>query len=320
MEGWEQALELQAQLLRQIDGPNWVEAVGTWLANREDSYGRQAMLPSAAAFQVAREIVANGNPIFITEEMMDLTLSAMETFDPKERVIPEDFFFTDAVVLLERPLVVEDSEGHATKWHAVTWRFTWLPPEADPDGIEQPALEIIIWWDVTDTDGWDDAHPEISERAKLIWSQWGMRYAPMHATLVPLDYMHQDRHMSQEGDPEARWLTFVRVLNRLMEMKIVLKSPMRPQRGIRRGAQRAGLTEIKDVIVCELRRARPRGYEWPETEGGTHYTHRFRVVGHWRRQWYPSEGRHKQIRIESYIKGPDDKPFIDKKRAWVWDR
>jgi len=320
MEGWEQALDLQAQLLAQTSGPYWQEMVRTWLSNREQRYGTQAMLPSAAAFGVAPEIIAQGSPIFVTEEMLDLTLSAMETFDPREKVIPEDFFFTNGMVLLERPFRVKDAEGLETAWHAVTWRFIWLPPEADPDGIEQPAIEILLWWDTHDTDEWDAAHPETAALARAQYERWGIRWAVMHATLVPLHYMSDERHMSQEGDPSALWLTFVRVLNRLMEMKIVLKSPMRPHRGIRRSAQRAGLTEIQDVIVCELRRARPRGYEWPETDGETHYSHRFRVVGHWRRQWYPSEGRHKQIRIESYIKGPDDKPFVEKKRAWVWDR
>jgi hypothetical protein len=33
------------------------------------------------------------------------------------------------------------------------------------------------------------------------------------------------------------------------------------------------------------------------------------VRGHWRNQWYPSQGVHKPKFIESYCKGPDDKPL-----------
>lgn len=33
------------------------------------------------------------------------------------------------------------------------------------------------------------------------------------------------------------------------------------------------------------------------------------VRGHWRNQWYPSEGRHKQRYVPPYVKGPPDKPL-----------
>lgn len=40
------------------------------------------------------------------------------------------------------------------------------------------------------------------------------------------------------------------------------------------------------------------------------YSHRFVVRGHWRRQWYPSEQRHRSIYIRPFIKGPDDAPLL----------
>jgi len=36
---------------------------------------------------------------------------------------------------------------------------------------------------------------------------------------------------------------------------------------------------------------------------------RFKVVGHWRNQWYPSEKTHKRIWISDYQKGPDGAPM-----------
>jgi len=318
--GWEQALEVQAQLLKQTQGPFWREMSGHWLANREEKYGRHAMLPSRHAFAVASEMVAEAEPIYVTGEMLDLTRTAMETFDTTEEVHDHDFFLRNGMALLAKPFVAKDAEGLETAWSAVTWRYVDLPPEASPDRQPVPAVEIILWWDTTVDDGWDEAHPEQIAFARELYRSWGMRYAVMHATLVPLEYMSQPRHMSQEGDPEASWMTFLRVFNRLMEERIVLKSRMRPHRAIRRSAARLGLVEVKDVVVCELRRARPRGYEWPESGEGGHLSHRFMVRGHYRNQWYPSLQRHRQRYIFPYIKGPDDKPFIDKKRVWVWDR
>ena len=318
--GWEQALEVQAQLLKQIPGPFWREMGHLWLANRSEKYGRHSMLPSAHTFAHAEGIVTDGEPIYVTGEMLDLTAMAMETFDSTEEVHESDFFLRNGMALLEKPFVAIDAEGLETAWSAVTWRYVILPEEAGA-GEAVPSLEIILWWDTTVDDGWDEAHPEYITAARAIYRSWGMRYAVMHATLVPLEYMSDLKHMAQEGDPTASWLTFIRVFNKLLGERIVLKTRMRPHRAVRRSAARLGLTEVRDVMVCELRRARERGYEWGDGDGESHLTHRFMVHGHWRNQACgPKLSLRKQRWISPYIKGPDDKPFIDKKRVWVWDR
>jgi len=320
--GWEMALEVQGQLLKQTTGPHWRTMCEHWLRNRDAKYGRHAMLPSAHALDIAHEVVAEAEPIFVTEEMLSLTRMAMETFDPKEEVHHSDFFLPSGMALLEKPFVALDAEGLETAWSAVTWRCVELPPEASPDLVPVPSLEIILWWDVSVSDGWDEAHPEAIEFGRKLYSSWGMRYAVMHATLVPFDFMSKPQHVSNEGDPAASWLTFVRVFNKLLQERIVLKTRMRPHRAVRRRVERDGLAEVKDVVVCELRRARPRGYEWPESgeAESQHLSHRFMVRGHWRNQRYPSLKQHKQKYVLPYIKGPDDAPFLEKKRVWVWDR
>lgn len=317
---WERALDVQTELLRQIDNPNWPTMARFWLKNREAVYGRHAMLPSGVAFQNAREIVVGAEPIFVTEEMLALTAVAMETFDPSEPVRVEDFFIPRGMALLERQFLAKDAQDLNTGWRAVTWRTITLPGEADPDGIEQPAMEILLWSSLEDEDEWDAANPEVFAAARQQYAQWGMRWMVMHATLVPLSYMSDIRHMGNEGDPQANWLTFVRVLNRLMEEKIVLKSRVRPHRAIRRAAQRAGLPDVSDVLVVELRRARPRGFEWPESgDGHAHYSHSFMVQGHWRNQPYgPGKKLRRQQWISPYVKGEGE--FREKKRVWVWDR
>lgn len=45
------------------------------------------------------------------------------------------------------------------------------------------------------------------------------------------------------------------------------------------------------------------------------WTHRWVVNGHWRRQWLPSAQKHRQVFIASYVKGPDDKPLVLKRRV-----
>ena len=50
------------------------------------------------------------------------------------------------------------------------------------------------------------------------------------------------------------------------------------------------------------------------------WTHRWLVDGFWRSQWFPSLGRHRQIWISPYVKGPEDLPLVIKKRYYKWDR
>lgn len=65
------------------------------------------------------------------------------------------------------------------------------------------------------------------------------------------------------------------------------------------------------VSVIKLRK-RERG-----NETGAQYvlSHRFVVRGHWRRQWYPSEQRHKSIYIQPFLKGPEDAPLLARDRV-----
>ena len=77
---------------------------------------------------------------------------------------------------------------------------------------------------------------------------------------------------------------------------------------------RAAWKDIKEVVVFTLRRAKSPQYEGDERE--VQWSHRWVVQGHWRNQWYGSEKVHRQIWIAPFIKGPDDKPIVFKRRAF----
>ncbi|MFI6432899.1 hypothetical protein [Rhodococcus oryzae] len=65
--------------------------------------------------------------------------------------------------------------------------------------------------------------------------------------------------------------------------------------------------EDRQVTYLSYRPRTPSGE--PKTAGTRHYSHRWMVRGHWKRQWYPSENRHHPIWIEQYVAGPDDAPI-----------
>jgi len=66
-----------------------------------------------------------------------------------------------------------------------------------------------------------------------------------------------------------------------------------------------------DIRVVQLRR---RSTGTGDGGGpGAHtveHDHRWMVSGHWRNQWYPSRSAHRQIWVQPFVKGPEDKPLV----------
>ena len=96
----------------------------------------------------------------------------------------------------------------------------------------------------------------------------------------------------------------------------IAKEPARLVRHHRRQMERAGTyteKEINEPIhVIKLRHeVKPP----PKPTGDTKdvdWKHRWWVQGFYRAQWYPSEQAHKVIWIAPYLKGPSDKPILEK--------
>jgi hypothetical protein len=112
-------------------------------------------------------------------------------------------------------------------------------------------------------------------------------------------------------DPPGLWRHEIRLVYtvfHLMAQKLALRMTTPTDRATRRRAERNKQTAPPTIEVVTLRRLEadrrrdPTGHEvdwqWSWTVGG-----------HWRKQWYPSERLHKEIYIETYIKGPPDKPL-----------
>jgi hypothetical protein len=87
----------------------------------------------------------------------------------------------------------------------------------------------------------------------------------------------------------------------------------RAPRAQRREARRAGLRNAEHVTVLRLRRYVPVAAE--TAADPTNWTCQWIVRGHWRNQWYPSLGEHRQRYVPPYVKGPPDKPLRAPDRA-----
>lgn len=109
------------------------------------------------------------------------------------------------------------------------------------------------------------------------------------------------------GDEPTHGMTAMfQVLMRLMQQRVL--STTQRTAGSKK-TKRQG--KINPVNIVHLPRTVTDAIA---TGQGGNYSHRWWVAGHWRNQWYPSLGLHRQKWIHGYVKGPDGTPFIPKTR------
>lgn len=107
---------------------------------------------------------------------------------------------------------------------------------------------------------------------------------------------------------EIRW---VYAAFYLMAQRLTMHVQHNTERAVRRRAEREYKLPIPPIYrVITLRRmeeAKQKAKEEGKSE--IEWSWQWMVRGHWRNQWFASEGVHKPVFIESYIKGPEDKPL-----------
>jgi len=305
-----------------------------WLGDRLGKYGIGAMNPSEAALRCFVDDCMECEPLYVTAEMQQLVYQAMESFDRTEQVHEDDFFLKSGFAYLDEPFVSLDHRNKKLAWRAISWVYDemWtgsLPKgeisnislvmtgdKRSDEGFEdlkfEPCVRITLWSHIDDEDDYPYP-PEDLEIIRRNGQHWGIA----HATALPIKEISTMSAVINEGDVMAAWLTFLRVMNRLMAEKITVRTPQKAHRGLRRESTRVGLGK-SNVIVVELRK---RSQSAPDPTGKhREYSHQFIVHGFWRRQWYPKLKTHRQKYIAAYVKGPKDKPLLVKDRVWVWDR
>lgn len=121
-------------------------------------------------------------------------------------------------------------------------------------------------------------------------------------TEIAMNGMHprvtQPRH-------EIRWIytAFHLMAQRLAT---VVSEPV--DRATRRRAERQGEKPPPLIRIITLRRLEADRQR--DGQGGNvDWRWQWTVRGHWRNQYYPSEGVHRDKFIEAYVKGPEDKPM-----------
>jgi hypothetical protein len=247
--------------------------------------------------------VTSGDPVWVSEEVVDLIEVAEQTFRP-EATFVDDPFVPGAFCLLERPMVHVDARGKRMAFRALSWGAA-----NSPDGKELGLL-VAMWAHADDE---DDYFREFAETNGGRLTIGGSELSLLHMGLIPWG---SERVLQEET--QADLVRTLQVLWRLAKQEIALPRQERASRASWRRA--SDWRSIKEVTVMTLRRSRPKHSEGDGE--GVEWSHRWLVRGHWRNQPYKIDGRmvHRQIWIAPFVKGPEDRPFVPKQRAIEFTR
>lgn len=262
--------------------------------------------------RVARGQLTVGEPFFVSDDVFELVSTAVESFGD-EPLLATDLITPHGFVLLPKPVFSEDRNGKSINTRA----FSWGPCEGSATpagaGASAPAVGTYLMM-YSDSNVKDDFYDEMNEpQMKALWT-------PTHG----LSLWHMTPWWFGTGRPKIaeyagngylwRWL---QAFFRMSMQQIVTAQRMLPPRPFAKRAKRAG--RDPGVLVMQLRRRTPK-YVNGEGEGRD-WQFQWVTRGHWRNQWYPSLGAHRQIWIAPYVKGPEGKPLKQPDlRAWTFTR
>lgn len=322
MQAWEAALELRNELAEWWATPAGKQFGSGWTKSRVTGN------PLPPIEQIEPWKLAIASPFFVTEEMVELLHAAGKTFPPTE-FRREDLPLDSGFVLLAKPLQFNDIHGKEYNWRVFAWSL--VGHGASPEDVSGIHFSTYAHRDDPDPE-WAQLDAEAAERG--IPYRFGT-LSLLHESIWTFDHdytglanwkggtiANQDEPVTQEsvaGSIEA--LQQMHAFFLLSWQRIADPQPTQASRPVRkRTARLFPERPVPDVRVVTLRRYREDDPEHVADETGRHYSHRWIVNGFWRRQWYPSESRHKPKWIAPYVKGPKDAPLITKETTYLWRR
>jgi hypothetical protein len=275
-----------------------------------------AVLPAAEVTQLRTRVAAslfNADPFHVEPEMMDLWESAFPSFQP-EPLRRDDLIVENGFIWLPRPLALDDLHGKRTSARAIAWAPARVVLHHDgedqkafgPPGRAADGVLLMLFHRIGDIDDYEpDFHDVLDGRA-------GVR----RGDLVLDHAMPWLFGASYDDDPVLRP---AQCLFRLIAQTITVHEEMRPARPWRRRMKKAAMPE-RNLTVVRLRRPR-RPPDEDSEKRHVDWSVRWVVSGHWRNQWFPAKGEHRQMWISPYVKGPEDAPLrVRKARVFDWAR
>jgi len=332
---WEDALDAQLEAYLFATSDRGRRYLNGWAQSQRDK-GRPNDGFVAQGTEYVPDALFNAEPIHVSPDMQTLWEAACADF-VEEPLHEQDILTAAGFVYLTRPHGIEDVHGQTIVHRA----FLWSPLEVDVEGpytkdprfmsdaekanpktvTRRRGIILYMLHKTGDIDAYDNGS---AYQTPTVMRRYGEGEGVRRGDLIVdgiYPWLFDDPPPKYEGsDIQGTPMTHdVQVLFRLLQQTIVTHAPGRPARPVRRRCKRYEFPE-RNVVIVRLRRpttptaddSDPRPVEW---------SHRWLVGGHWRNQWFPSLGVHRQVYISPYVKGPTDKPLIPRKtRIFDWSK
>jgi hypothetical protein len=283
---WEDTIDTQVKVMRHLD--RVLRAPALYVTGRGEADDADTQF-AAYLTSVCAELLADATPIYVAPEMAAIWRAAEPEFEP------EPFRESDLIVRSGLALLSEGTE--------ISRLITDEPGQSPETGDLVPArIRALLWGPAKDGEvaivglGYPDDQPEGMGMTQIGAHVW----APIlhDAFVVDGEFKRHDNYLRAAQ-------AFFALMRQFVPM------PEKLPRARRRAAQRDGRpTEVK---IMRLRRVQSRPSD--ELNSPVDWSCRWVVEGHWRNQWYPSLGEHRQKWIAGYVKGPEGKPLRDPQRV-----
>jgi hypothetical protein len=310
---WVRAAEVQLETYRWITSPAGWGYVRQWIGAEKAAEPDKGNFYDMLSYAEASKLLT-ASAIWVSPEMCDIVAAAREGFQP-ETLEADDFIVHTGFCYFAKPLYMFDRNHRTVSIGAMTWCPVVMQdhPSGAPD---TNGISITLYSSTrAEEDDYSDAHARFR-------ALFGTELTPLHLTAVefgdPLDEGHMLDDKGHYTGADEWWKT-VQTTLRLMQQRVAVSHDERLPRATRRRLEREGMGQVEEVLIVRLRR--PMTHHNGEIgDTPSEWTHRWIVDGHWRNQWYPSIHKHRQIWISPYVKGPEDKPLVVKRRFYKWDR
>lgn len=254
----------------------------------------------------------NAEPIYVAPDVTEIIDEARKSFEP-EPIMPSDPITQAGFAYFPRSIEIIDRKGATNFIRAMLW----VPV------LSANRNQVALWYATFSHE--DDPlvfHREWGNEMPHM-PKWRRDISPLaelqllHGTSLPLSVEFNSEDFHQDGvtypDAAKEMWALPQTVWRIAQQLVPAREPV--GRSWRRDAARHGL-QRDDVTVIRLRKTKSKTDHETEVE----WSNQWIVRGHWRNQWYASIKTHRQIWINPFVKGPDDKPLKITKRVWEFIR
>lgn len=258
------------------------------------------------------------DPVFVAENVIDEWKGRIKSAEPFRlgTVAP----FTDrGFAWFARPIELGAHWRSGGSWPV--WGLSWgrglVPTVQDEGVVEKPGVVVIAW----------GAADEAAREQGLAAVPLGYGIAAFDGWFRPESIVELQSYGAEalvfydgeRGEKAAgsNIITMTHTLWQMLDERILVRARAPLGRADRRLAKRAGLD---DLFVTTIH-LRSREYVGERHEGAMRreFSHQFPVRGHMR-TLHRGTSKERQVFVQSYVKGPKDKPFVAKDHVYSLDR